>query len=80
MKLLGGTKRKITKYKIGENVPHLEVPKVRLVHYDFVNISYEQDPRALYIFLSNKTLDQLLAILPKLFLFLKTFLFYIFKE
>ena len=32
MKLLGSTKNKITKYKIGENVPHLEITEVVLVH------------------------------------------------
>ena len=37
MKLLGGTKDKITKDKIGENVPHLEITEVVLVHYNIVN-------------------------------------------
>ena len=37
MKLLGGTKDKITKDKIGENVPHLEITEVVLVHCNIVN-------------------------------------------
>ena len=37
MKLLGSTKSKITKDKNGENVPHLEVTEVVLVHCDIVN-------------------------------------------
>ena len=37
MKLLGSTKNKITKDKNGENVPHLEIIKVALVHCNMVN-------------------------------------------
>ena len=33
MKLLGGTKSKITKYENGENVPYLEITEVVLIHY-----------------------------------------------
>ena len=32
MKLLGSTKSKITKYENGENVPHLEITEIILVH------------------------------------------------
>ena len=32
MKLLGGTKSKITKDKNGENVPHIEITEEILVH------------------------------------------------
>ena len=32
MKLLGSTKNKITKDKNGENVPHLQITEVVLVH------------------------------------------------
>ena len=32
MKLLGSTKSKITKNKNGENVPHLEITEVVLMH------------------------------------------------
>ena len=37
MKLLGSTENKITKDKNGENVPHLEITEVVLVHCDIVN-------------------------------------------
>ena len=43
MKLLGGTKNKITKDKNGENVPHLEITEVMLVHSNIVNNDYQQD-------------------------------------
>ena len=43
MKLLGSTKNKITKDKNGENVPHLEITEVVLVHCDIVNNDYQQD-------------------------------------
>ena len=37
MKLLGSTESKITKNKNGENVPHLEVVELVLVHCNIVN-------------------------------------------
>ena len=37
MKLLGSTESKITKDKNGENVPHLEITEVALVHSNLVN-------------------------------------------
>ena len=45
MKLLGSTKSKITKDKNGENMPHLEIPEVALVHCNTVNNNYLQDSR-----------------------------------
>ena len=42
MKLLGSTKNKITKDKNGENVPHLEITEVVLVHYDIVSNDYHK--------------------------------------
>ena len=54
MKLLGSTKNKITKDKNGENVPHLEITEVVLVHCDIVNNDYQQDSRVLYTFVPNK--------------------------
>ena len=41
MKLLRGTKNKITKDKNGENVPYLEITEVALVHCDIVNNDYQ---------------------------------------
>ena len=73
MKLLGSTKSKITKDENGENVPHLEITEVVLVHCNIVNNDYQQDSRVLYTFVPNKSFGQLLDISPKNFIFLKTF-------
>ena len=73
MKLLGSTKSKITKDKNGENVPHLEITEIVLIHHNFVNNDYQQDPRVLYTFVPNKSFGQLLDILQKNFIFLKIF-------
>ena len=43
MKLLGSTKNKTTEDKNGENVPHLQITEVVLVHCDIVNNDYQQD-------------------------------------
>ena len=43
MKLLGSTKNKITKEKNGENVPHLEITGVVLIHCNIVDNDYQQD-------------------------------------
>ena len=40
MKLIGGTKSKITKDENGKNVPHLEMTEVVLVHFDIVYNDY----------------------------------------
>ena len=40
MKLLGNTKSNITKDKNGENVHHLEITEVVLVHCNIVNNVY----------------------------------------
>ena len=50
MKLLGSTKNKITKDKNGENVPHLEITEVVLVHCNIANNDYQQDSRVLHVF------------------------------
>ena len=50
MKLLGSTKSKITKDKNGENVPHLEIAEVVLIHCNVVNNSYQQNSKVLYRF------------------------------
>ena len=73
MKLLGSTENKITKDKNGENVPHLEITEVVLVHCNIVNNDYQQDSRVLYIFVPNKPFGRLLEISPKNHTFLKTF-------
>ena len=73
MKLLGSTESKITKNKIDENVPHLEVVELVLVHCNLVNNDYQQDSRILYTFVPNKTFGSLLEISPTNHIFLKTF-------
>ena len=55
MKLLGNTESKITKDKNGENIPHLEVVELVLVHCNLGNNDYQQDSRILYTFVPNKT-------------------------
>ena len=40
MELLESTKNKITRDKNGENVPHLEITEVLLVHCNLVNNDY----------------------------------------
>ena len=56
MKILGstetniGTKSYIAKDKSGENMPHLKIPEVVLVHFNIVNNNYQQYSRVLYIF------------------------------
>ena len=47
MKLLGRTENKITKDKNRENVPHLEIIEVVLVHCNIVNNDHQQDSRVL---------------------------------
>ena len=51
MKLLERTENKITKDKNGENVPHLEITEVVLVHCNIVNNDYQQSLRVF----SNKS-------------------------
>ena len=73
MKLLGRTKNKITKDKNCENLPHLEIEKVVLVHCNIVNNDYQQDSRVLYTFVPNKPFGSLLEVSPTNHIFLKTF-------
>ena len=72
-KLLGSTENKITKDKNEENVPHLEITEVVLVHRNIVNNDYQQDSRILYTFVLNKPFGSLLEISLTNHIFLKTF-------
>ena len=58
MKFLGSTKSKITKYENGENITHLEIIEVVLIHCNIVNNNYEQDARVSYSFVPNKPFGQ----------------------
>ena len=73
MKFFGITENKISRDKNGENVPHLEITEVVLVHCDIVNNDYQQDSRVLYTFVPNKPFGSLLEISPTNHIFLKTF-------
>ena len=73
IKLLGSNGNKITKDKNDENLPHLEIIDIVLVHCDTVNNDYQQDSRVLYIFVSIKPFGSFLEIYPTNHVFLKTF-------
>ena len=64
MRLLGSAENKINKDKNGENVPHLEIVEIVLVHCNLVNNDYQQNSRILYTFVPNKTFASLLEISP----------------
>ena len=73
MNLLGRNKIKMTEDKNGENVPHLEITELVLVHSNIVNLDHELDLRVLHIFIPDKLFGRLLDISLKNFVFLKTF-------
>ena len=73
MKLLGSTKSKITKDENGEDVPHLEIAELVLIHYSLVKNNYQQNSRILYTFVPNIPFGGLLEISPRNHTFLKTF-------
>ena len=69
MKLLGSKESKITKDKNGENVPHLEITEVVLVHCNLVNNDHQQDSKILHTFVPNKPFGSLLEISPRIISF-----------
>ena len=71
--LIGSTEKKIDKNKIGEDIPHLKITEVVLVHGDIVNNDHQHDSRVFYTFVPNKSCGQLLEISLKNFVFLGTF-------
>ena len=73
MKLLGSTESKITKDKNGEEVSHIKLVELVLLHCNLVNNDYQQDSRILYTFVQNKPFGSLLEISPTNYIFLKTF-------
>ena len=73
IKLLGSTESKVTKDKNSENVPHLEIFELVLIHCNLVNNNYQQNSKILYTFVPNKTFGSLLEISPPSHIFLKTF-------
>ena len=71
MELLGSTKSKITKDKNRENLSHLEVVELVILHCSLVNNNYQQHLRILYTFIPNETFGSLLEISPTNHIFLK---------
>ena len=64
MELLGSIKSKITKDGNGENVSHLEITEVVLIHCNIVNNDYQHDLNVFFTFAFNKSFGQLLEISP----------------
>ena len=73
MKLLGRPESKTTGEKDDENVPHLEIVELVLVHCNIVNNNYQQNSRILYTFVPNRPFGSLSEISPSSYIFLKTF-------
>ena len=73
MKLLGSTESKVTKDKNGENIPHLEIVELVLIHCNLVNNNYQQNSRILYTFTPDKSFGSLLQMSPPNYILLKTF-------
>ena len=73
MKLLGRTESKITGEKNVENVTHLEIVELVLIHCNIVNNKYQQNSSILYTFVPNKPFIILLEISPSTHIFLKIF-------
>ena len=59
MKFLGSIENTIIKDEKSQNVLHLEITEVVLVHSNIVNSDYQQDSRVLYTFVPNKPLGNL---------------------
>ena len=73
MKFFGRTESKITKDKNGENVFHLQIVELVLIHCNLVNNNYQQNSRILYTFVPNKPFGSLLEISLPNHIFLKSF-------
>ena len=73
MELTRSTKSKINENENGENVPHLEIIKVVLLHCNIVSNNYQQKSRILNTFFPNELFGQLLDTSFKNVIFLKTF-------
>ena len=55
--------------KNSENVSHLEITEVLLVHFSIVKNDYQHGSRALFAFVPNKSFGQLLDVSSKSFTF-----------
>ena len=56
MKLLESNKKKITKDKIRENLPHLKITELVLIHFNIDNKSYQRES-CIHLFLINCLLN-----------------------
>ena len=56
MTLLGSNESKITKNKNGENVPHLEIVELVLIHCNLVHNNHQQNSRILHTFVPKQTI------------------------
>ena len=75
MKLLVSMASKITRGKNGEDIPHLKVVELVLIHCNTVDnlLRIVENSRILYTFVPNKPFRSLLEISPSNHIFLKTF-------
>ena len=73
MNLLERTNSKITKNRNDVNLPHLEIIEVILVYCNIANNNYQHNSKVWYRFIPNKLFGQLLDLLFKNIIFLKTF-------
>ena len=65
MKLVGGSENNITQGRNGENVPHLEIGELILVHFNLIKNSHQKNSTVLYKFVQNRKFGQLLEIYSK---------------
>ena len=72
MKFLGSTKSWITKDKLGENQPHLEISEVVLIHFNTIKNDHQHNSRVLCILIHKKSFGQSIDISPKNCIVLKT--------
>ena len=73
MKVVGSTENRIPSFKNGENVPHLKITEVVLVHCNIVNNDCQQESRVSYTSVPKKSFGSLFEISSTNHIFLKTF-------
>ena len=71
MKLFGSNENKITKDKNDEDVAHLEIKEMVLIHCNIVNDDYQTDSRIFYTFVPNKPFSNLLEVSQQIISFEK---------
>ena len=72
MKLLGSSKKEISKYRDGELIPKSEDAAAVLIHCNLVNNTHQQVSKVLFTFGPNKHFGQLITIEPQSLTLLKT--------